>query len=612
MRNANLRWFFCWLLTILIAGYPIMAQQSQAPAPAAQPTTDELLAKDYIELFNVASTWPIPKADLQKIYDERLAQYKSEKQKLEAVIKNSEIQEKDLEKQLQALQDAQYPKGDKNKKKDASKAAAPAPKPMTTQEFRAARQALHCKMYGARYAKTNAALDLLKVGIKFYGNDDPKMFLLSSWPDEKARIEADIAAGEPLGSQRPHANVEDIGMRNICKDCDQNGQAKDMKLGAQAKDEIEKIGGFKYLDQPDVEEYVNRLAQNIKLNSDVKIPLVVRVTDDKKNYANAFALPGGFFYVDKSLLLILNSESELAGIIAHEIGHIAARHGFHMMHKATLVSIAEYIVRYGVMFIPGIGYGLYYLINYGLDFLKLGVLAKFMGISRENEAEADQLAVQWLHKSDYDPLSFVKAFDTIVGVGSKKAMEEMVKSEGNLKINPKDLNPRSASWLSDHPASYDRMLASEKEAMYLAAADKREGRNPQFVVDSDEFHAMQKLVRERDEKKKADAKVKGLDKKAPTLGSANHSKIEAEGCTVDGQVDPNYKPAEKKEVQVPPITAPAANSGDQNPVVQEPPKEDPDRPILKRKAPEEKKDEKKEEKQLRMNFFFPLRLARAF
>jgi predicted Zn-dependent protease len=102
----------------------------------------------------------------------------------------------------------------------------------------------------------------------------------------------------------------------------------------------------KFIDDPMITEYVNRVGQNIVLHSDAKVTFTIKVIDSDE--VNAFALPGGFFYVNKGLILAADNEAEMAGVMAHEIGHVAARHAVENQTKAT---IAEYAAMAGSILI---------------------------------------------------------------------------------------------------------------------------------------------------------------------------------------------------------------------------------------------------------------------
>jgi predicted Zn-dependent protease len=158
------------------------------------------------------------------------------------------------------------------------------------------------------------------------------------------------------------------------------GLEKEVALGRQLAAEVDREA--KFIDDPVVTEYINRVGQNIVLHSDAKVPFTIKVIDTDE--VNAFALPGGFFYVNKGLILAADNEAELAGVMAHEIAHVAARHAMENQAKATL---AEYGLMAGSIFLGGVP-GL--LINNAGPF---AALLGFMKFSRNAESEADKLGV---------------------------------------------------------------------------------------------------------------------------------------------------------------------------------------------------------------------------
>ena len=87
---------------------------------------------------------------------------------------------------------------------------------------------------------------------------------------------------------------------------------------------------MKMIQDPVVTEYVNRVGQNLVRNSDAQVPFTIKVVDSDE--INAFALPGGFFYVNSGLILAADEEAELAGVMAHEIAHVAACHAARRIH----------------------------------------------------------------------------------------------------------------------------------------------------------------------------------------------------------------------------------------------------------------------------------------
>lgn len=206
-------------------------------------------------------------------------------------------------------------------------------------------------------------------------------------------------------------NKEDprlVGKRNINTGIIGGGSVeKEVRLGQQLAAEVDRQA--KFVDDPLITEYVNRVGQNIVLHSDAKIPFNIKVIDSDE--ANAFALPGGFFYVNKGLLLAADNEAELAGVMAHEIAHVAARHAMENMRKAQLAEIGATI---GSIFLGGIP-GMIYQSTAGL-----GLTALFLKFSRGAEEEADRLAAQYLWAAGYDPGAMSTMFEKLNAKNQKK------------------------------------------------------------------------------------------------------------------------------------------------------------------------------------------------
>lgn len=185
------------------------------------------------------------------------------------------------------------------------------------------------------------------------------------------------------------------------------GLEKEVALGRYLAAEIDREA--KFVEDPTITEYVNRVGQNIVLHSDAKVPFTIKVIDSDE--VNAFALPGGFFYVNKGLVLAADNEAELAGVMAHEIAHVAARHAVENQAKATLM---DYGLLAGSIFLGGIP-GL--IIN---NAGPLAALLGFMKFSRGAETEADKLGVQYLYASGYDPNALATMFEKLSAKNKKK------------------------------------------------------------------------------------------------------------------------------------------------------------------------------------------------
>lgn len=276
-------------------------------------------------------------------------------------------------------------------------------------------------------------------------------------PDKNNNQETAKVAPQKPNSSRPLDTNEDpamIGKRNINKGgigivSKMSGSIeKEVNLGRQIAAEIDKQS--KLIDDPVITEYVNRVGQNVVLHSDAKIPFTIKVVDADE--VNAFALPGGFFYVNKGLILAADNESEVAGVMAHEIAHVAARHYAETQAKGTLAQIGLIL---GSIFVGGIpGAVLQNTAGLGLG---LG-FAKF---SRGAESEADRLGVQYLYAAGYDPSAMSTMFEKLSSQNKKKP--------GFF-----------SKAFSSHPQSIDRLEASR---VLVSRFPERE----EYVISTSEF-----------------------------------------------------------------------------------------------------------------------------
>jgi predicted Zn-dependent protease len=284
-------------------------------------------------------------------------------------------------------------------------------------------------------------------------------------------------------------------------------------LGKQLSQEVEKQA--KFINDPIVTEYVNRVGQNLVRNSDAQVPFTIKVIDS--DVVNAFALPGGFFYVNSGLILHADEESELAGVMAHEIAHVCARHGTKQATKSDIIQVGAMVA---TIFIPytWAGYAIYQGMNFAIPMT-------FLKFTRVDEAEADYLGLQYMYKAGYDPNAFVSFFE--------KVQADEKKQPGTI---PKIF--------STHPPTPERIVAAQNEiAKILPARDE-------YIVTTSEFDTVKRRLQMIEMNMKVD------DKKNPN------------------------KPSLRKKTDQQPNKGPSTGSDPQSTSSDPTSTDDPDRPTL--------------------------------
>ena len=318
------------------------------------------------------------------------------------------------------------------------------------------RKEVHCRIQNLELLRSEAQALSSHAIPTAYDNLNAKLDLIQKWPAFYKQTQQEIASGAYMN--RRWADVKDIGFREI-----EANQQDDIKKGQQAIEEMKRSG----LLPPEVEdraiqEYVNSVAQKIAQKSDLKIPLHVSVLQSRE--INAFALPGGYLFIQRGLLEAADDESELAGVLAHEMSHDAARHANKLMKRATIASIFYQVAQVAAMILTGgvAGIGTYYALQYGFYGLGLVLNLNLLGVSRDYELEADQLGVQYAWNSGYDPSGFIRFFD---------------------KIATREGYVNGASWFRTHPPFYQRMVDARREIMFLPP-------KPDVIVQTSAFEEM--------------------------------------------------------------------------------------------------------------------------
>ena len=279
-----------------------------------------------------------------------------------------------------------------------------------------------------------SSVSLLPATVRAQTKDDKKDAKAPAKKSSKAPAASPTPAATTSKALSPKDDPDQIGKRKINSGTDKffgwlgGSQEKEIAIGRTLAAQVEQQA--KMVEDPIVTEYVNRIGQNIVLHSDAKVPFTIKVIDSDE--VNAFALPGGFFFVNKGLILAADNEAELAGVMAHEIAHVAARHAMENQGKGTLIN-------YGAL--AGIIFGgpivSTVLQNGG------GILAGLAGLkfTRGAETEADNLGVQYLYASGYDPLAMSTMFEKLASKNKKKpgSIQKLFSS------HPEPINRRDTS-----------------------------------------------------------------------------------------------------------------------------------------------------------------------
>lgn len=320
------------------------------------------------------------------------------------------------------------------------------------------RKETHCNIQHLDLLKSEAEVLAKQAIPTAYDNLNAKLDLIEQWPAHYKQIQNEIGSGSY--HTRRWGDVKDIGFRQI-----EPNQHDDVKRGAQAVQEMKRLGLMPpVVEDKGVQEYVRSVAERVAKHSDLKVPLHIEVLQSRE--INAFALPGGYLFIERGLLEAADDESQLAGVIAHEIAHDTARHSHKMMKRATIAGLFYQAAQIAAIVLTGgvAGIGMYYALQYGFYGLGLVLDLKLLGVSRDYELEADQLGVQYAWKAGYDPTGFIRFFD------------KMATRKGYVN---------SVSWFRTHPPFYQRMVQAQREIMLLE-------RNPNAIIQSSAFEQMKR------------------------------------------------------------------------------------------------------------------------
>ena len=345
-------------------------------------------------------------------------------------------------------------------------------------------------------AATAAALSLLAMGAFAQQSDDS-----SSNGDQNTKSNSK--------KQKPKDKKDDpdaIGDRDVGSGINFYSLDKEIALGKQLAQSVERDA--KVIDDPIIAEYVSRVGQNLVRNSDAKVPFTIKVLDTEE--INAFALPGGFFFVNSGLILKADTEAELAGVMAHEIAHVACRHGTRNATKGELMQIGAIV---GSIATGGwTGYAIY-------QGAGLAIPVSYLAFSRGSEREADHYGLQYMYKAGYDPTAFVDFFEKIETLEKKKP--------GTI-----------AKVFSTHPMTDDRIKLSQEEIQ------KDLPPKPEYVVTTSEFNN----VKARLAMLHNHRKVESSDPTRPTLrrGPGTNGPVDQNPDGTTPKTDPDERPTLKR------------------------------------------------------------------
>jgi predicted Zn-dependent protease len=307
--------------------------------------------------------------------------------------------------------------------------------------------------------------------------------------EKLAKKEAEAAKKAAKTKIAAKNDPNEIGNRKTGKGVNFYSIEKEIAMGKGLAQDVERQA--KIVDDPIIAEYVNRVGQNLVRNSDSQVPFVIKVIEDDS--VNAFALPGGFFFVNTGLILKAQTEAELAGVMAHEIAHVAARHG---TRQDTRGQIANYAT-IPLIFMGG-GWASYGIRQAASILVPLG----FLKFSRAFEKEADNLGLQYMYKTGYDPVAFVDFFEKI------QAMEKTKK--GTI-----------SQYFSTHPPTDDRITDAQKNIQANLEA------RPEYMVTTSEFNKVKTRLAMLENRRKGEA---AKDDGRPTLKQKPGSTTDDQGA----------------------------------------------------------------------------------
>lgn len=449
-------WSFILAFTLVFYSIPISAAPAALQNSEQLPEVRELLNRNYVDLFEGAPQWNIPESRIKAVE--------------KSLEEEKDREEERLELEKDAIEDRIERAQEELKRINKSSAQSP--------QIEEQRHRLHCRIQESRQELEEIELALEKgLDIRF-DNQFAKLKVLEEWPARYREIQQ--AKAQNKAFERKFSDFRDVGFRGgVFED-----QEDDVKKGRQAIEQLKRQDMLPpEVEDEEVTAYMTSLAQEIARHSDLAVPLKLTVLKSKE--INAFALPGGFLFVNSELIMKAASEAELAGVVAHEIAHAAARHGNRLMGKANIANILFQTAQLAALILTGgaASLGTYYALQYGFYGLGLVLSLSLLGVSRDFEVEADILGTQYLWHSGYDTAGFVKFFAT------------MAEEEGYVT---------GLSWFRTHPPFYERMKETFEEISFLPPLE-----DP--ITDTSQFRNVKKRLEQ------VSKEMEKKDREAPTL-----------------------------------------------------------------------------------------------
>lgn len=296
--------------------------------------------------------------------------------------------------------------------------------------------------------------------------------LFSQGVDTKASPRID----GPNKKIRPQDDLNAVGQRKIGGKGFGNWYsiAEEIDFGRDCSRLLEQ--NAKLLTDPVVTEYINRIGQNLIRNSDAKVPFTIKVIESDE--INAYALAGGFLYVNSALIVAAQDEAELASVMAHEIAHVAAHHAARQLTRTKLFSLATV----PIMFVGG-PFGM--AIEEATRLITPFAETKF---SRHLETEADYLGIEYLYLTGYDPEAFISFFE-------------------RLRVLERERPGTLSKIFAMHPQTADRIRKTQLEITRILPP------RDLYVANTSEFDAIKARLVELSSRHLSDQQIQGR----PTL-----------------------------------------------------------------------------------------------